>query len=67
MMVGNYGVPSEQEKDSWGLKKFFESDRIQVAGLIVASYSDQPSHWNSAQSLGDWLTEHNVPALVRWN
>lgn len=31
--------------------------------MIVSSYSADHSHWNSFQSLGDWLKKHNVPAL----
>lgn len=62
-MVGNYGVPAEDALDEHGLPLFFESSKIQVAGLIVASYSADHSHWNSAKSLGKWLQEHNVPAL----
>lgn len=33
-LIGNYGVPSEVRED--GMLKFFESDRIQVTGLIVS-------------------------------
>jgi len=52
-----------QELDEFGLPRFFESDKIQVAGLIVAEYNADHSHWNSTSSLGEWLTAHNVPAL----
>jgi carbamoylphosphate synthase small subunit len=45
-----------QALDEFGLPRFFESDRIQVAALIVAEYSSEHSHWNSTGSLGDWLT-----------
>ena len=38
-LVGNYGVPDPQERDEYGLPLHFESDRIQVGGLIVAGYS----------------------------
>jgi carbamoyl-phosphate synthase/aspartate carbamoyltransferase len=62
-MVGNYGVPAEDALDEHGLPLFFESSKIQVAGLIVASYSADHSHWNSVKSLGKWLQEHGVPAL----
>ena len=34
-LIGNYGVPSNSIKDSYGLPKYFESDSIQVSGLIV--------------------------------
>jgi len=62
-LIGNYGVPSPDDKDEHGLPKFMESARIQIAGLIVANYSQEHSHWNSALSLGDWLKGQNIPAL----
>lgn len=40
-----------------------QSSEIHIKGLIVSSYSADHSHWNSFQSLGDWLKSHNVPAL----
>jgi len=61
-MIGNYGVPPT-EKDEYGLSKFFESDKIHIAGLIVCDYSVEYSHWNAAQSLSHWLTEAGIPAL----
>ena len=51
-MVGNYGVASESSLDEHGLPLFFESKKIHIAGLIVASYSADHSHWNSIKSLG---------------
>ncbi|PIR96211.1 MAG: carbamoyl-phosphate synthase (glutamine-hydrolyzing) small subunit [Candidatus Doudnabacteria bacterium CG10_big_fil_rev_8_21_14_0_10_42_18] len=53
-LLGNYGVP---DKSNW------ESDKIQVAGLIVSSYIDTPSHHASLKSLGKWLRDENIPAL----
>ncbi|MDO8573348.1 MAG: carbamoyl-phosphate synthase domain-containing protein, partial [Candidatus Daviesbacteria bacterium] len=35
-LLGSYGVPE---------KKFWESKRIQVKGLIVQNYIDNPSHF----------------------
>jgi carbamoyl-phosphate synthase/aspartate carbamoyltransferase len=61
-MVGNYGVPGD-DKDEYGLPAFFESDSVHVAGLIISDYTEAYSHWNARRSLGQWLTEHNVPAL----
>ncbi|HLC91174.1 MAG TPA: glutamine-hydrolyzing carbamoyl-phosphate synthase small subunit [Candidatus Nanoarchaeia archaeon] len=60
-LIGNYGVPSKEQQD--GLLKNFESEKIHVQGLIVADYSSEPSHWNSTQSLGSWLSEEKIPAL----
>ena len=53
-MMGNYGVPGD-ELDEWGLPKYFESDAIHVAGVIVADYSWEYSHWAAKKSLGEWL------------
>lgn len=61
-MIGNYGVPGD-EKDEYGMPRHFESDKIHVAGLIVAEYSADYSHWNAIKSLSQWLTEAGVPAL----
>ena len=61
-IVGNYGVPSGV-KDSYGLSKNWESNRIQAKGLIVADYCHEYSHWRAHQSLSEWLTEFNVPGI----
>tara|TARA_Y100000310_G_scaffold189168_1_gene189146 strand:- start:4209 stop:5270 length:1062 start_codon:yes stop_codon:yes gene_type:complete len=60
-MVGNYGVPSDEMKD--GMHKFFESDKIQVQGLIIDDYSKEYHHWNAATSLSGWMEKHNVPGI----
>lgn len=57
------GVPNMNDKDALGLPKHFESDSIQISGLIVSEYSFQYSHWNAVMSLGDWLKQHSIPAL----
>ena len=56
-LVGNYGVPSMDTKDKWDLPLYFESDDVQIAGLVVSNYSADPSHWASQQSLGNWLAK----------
>lgn len=61
-MIGNYGVPPDT-KDEFGISKFFEGDKISIAGLIVTDYSVEFSHWNAAKSLGNWLAENGIPAL----
>src|SRR5881628_3540802 len=43
-LVGNYGVPSFDAKDEYGLPKFFESDGIQVKALLIHDLSDVASH-----------------------
>ncbi|MGC1709374.1 MAG: carbamoyl-phosphate synthase domain-containing protein, partial [Nitrosotalea sp.] len=47
-LIGNYGVPNVSEKDEDGIKKYIESDRIQVRALVVHELSLTASHWNLA-------------------
>ncbi len=60
-LVGNYGVPEDNTVN--GLSEFYESEKIQVSGLIIADYSSEYSHWNAKKSLGEWLKEHDVPGI----
>jgi len=53
-IIGNYGVPD---------KRFWESSRIHVAGLVVNQYVDTPSHFQSKKTLSQWLKEEKIPAL----
>ncbi|WEU39965.1 MAG: glutamine-hydrolyzing carbamoyl-phosphate synthase small subunit [Candidatus Odinarchaeum yellowstonii] len=61
-LIGNYGVPS-YEMFEYSLPKYFESDRIQVKGLIISELCFQPSHWLSVKTLGEWLSEQGVPGI----
>ncbi|HUS99726.1 MAG TPA: carbamoyl-phosphate synthase domain-containing protein, partial [Candidatus Thermoplasmatota archaeon] len=61
-LIGNYGVPGDEKEND--LLKYFESDTIQVEGLIVANYSQEYSHWNAKKSLSEWLKGCDVPALT---
>jgi carbamoyl-phosphate synthase small subunit len=61
-LIGNYGVPKVKKKQ--GLLENFESERIQVSGLIVSHYSSEYSHWTAIKSLGAWLKEEKIPALT---
>ncbi len=53
-IIGSYGVPD---------KKFWESSRIHVAGLIVNQYINTPSHFQSQKNLDQWLQEEKIPGL----
>jgi len=53
-IVGNYGVPQ---------KKYWESDSIQISGLIVSSYTPTPSHFQKEKTLDAWFKEENLPLL----
>ena len=60
-LVGNYGVPNDTTQN--GLSTFYESEKIQVAGLIISDFSFEYSHWNASKSLSDWLQENKVPGI----
>ena len=60
-LIGNYGVPESRIVD--GLNEWFESSKIQIAGLIVSEYSFDSQHWSSKKTLAQWLVEHDVPGL----
>jgi len=61
-LIGNYGVPG-REREEQKILKYFESERIQVAALIIANYPDAHSHWNSKTSLSEWLRNESIPGL----
>jgi len=54
-LIGNYGVPE---------RAFFESPKIQAAGLVVAEYSGNYSHHGARESLAEWLKRSGVPAIT---
>lgn len=62
-LIGNYGVP-KNEKDDQNIEKRFESERIQVSGMIVSEYSENNSHWETTRSLGEWLKAEKIPAIT---
>jgi carbamoyl-phosphate synthase small subunit len=59
-LVGNYGVPKKEIEN--GILRNFESDRIQIEGLVVAEETE-PKKWNSYKSLHDWLKEEGIPGI----
>ncbi|KAK9721781.1 Multifunctional pyrimidine synthesis protein CAD [Basidiobolus ranarum] len=61
-LIGNYGVPG-MAKDKYGLLKYFESEAIHCRGIIVSDYATKYSHWNAVESLGEWCTRYNIPAI----
>lgn len=62
-LVGNYGVPpfSIEEND---LPTFMESEKIHAEAIIVSDYSEEYSHWNAVESLGDWLKREMIPGIT---
>lgn len=63
-LVGNYGVPPFTFDKQTGLPDFMEGDRIYASALIVSDYSEQYSHWNAVESLGEWLQREKVPGIT---
>jgi carbamoyl-phosphate synthase small subunit len=61
-LIGNYGIPKSEKRN--GLDCGFESDKIQISGLIVSEAIDSHNHWNSEKSLDRWLHEHEVPGFA---
>lgn len=53
-LIGNYGIPE---------KKYWESGRMQIAGLIVSNYINTPSHFEVQETLGYSLKKEQIPAL----
>jgi carbamoyl-phosphate synthase small subunit len=60
-LVGNYGVPKINVLKN-GIIENFESERIQVNGLIV-SEETEGNKWNSELSLHEWLLENGIPGI----
>jgi len=56
-LIGNYGVPAASDPDR------FESDRIQVSGLVVTSAHQDTSHAQAARSLHSWLEGEGIPGI----
>ncbi len=61
-LVGNYGVPSFNLAAD-GIPALFESERIQVRGLIVHEVCDRPSHYQSVRTLDQWLADEGIPGI----
>src|SRR5262244_2877997 len=61
-LIGNYGVPAPRQEGS--LAGPYESDRIQVQGLVVQSYVSAYSHHAATRSLGQWLEGEGIPAVT---
>ncbi|MBP9719305.1 MAG: glutamine-hydrolyzing carbamoyl-phosphate synthase small subunit [Candidatus Levybacteria bacterium] len=53
-LIGSYGVADQ---------KYWESASIKANGLIVSSYIDTPSHFQSNQTLGEWLKKEEIPGI----
>jgi len=61
-LAGNYGVPAPRPKGS--IERPYESDCIQIQGLVVQHAITRPSHHASARTLGEWLASENIPGVT---
>ena len=62
-LVRNYGVPPFTLEPN-GLATFMESEHIHAEAIIVSDYSENYSHWNAVESLGDWLKREQIPGIT---
>ena len=62
-LVGNYGVPPFT-RGADGIPDYMEGDHIYAEAIIVSDYSENYSHWNAAESLGDWLKREQIPGIT---
>ncbi|GAW83290.1 carbamoyl phosphate synthetase [Plasmodium gonderi] len=60
--IGNYGV-EKVHYDEFGLVKNFESNRIQIQGLIICEYTKNSYHYNSCMTLSEWLKIYKIPCI----
>jgi carbamoyl-phosphate synthase small subunit len=60
-LVGNYGVPPYDL--NFGTSIYFESDCIQVQGLVIHELCYEPSHWASKRTLDKWLLDEGIPGI----
>jgi carbamoyl-phosphate synthase/aspartate carbamoyltransferase len=61
-LVGNYGVPSD-EQDDLGLPKHFEGAKIYLRAVVIAEYSFMSSHYTAKRTLHQWLEEQGIPGI----
>jgi len=61
-LIGNYGVP-DFEKDEFGLPIYFESESIQISGLVVQEVCEIPSHPHSKMSIHEWFEKEGIPGI----
>ena len=53
-LIGNYGINGCD----------IESDRIQVRGFVVRELAMAPSHFESQETLNEYLTKANIPGIA---
>ena len=61
-LIGNYGIPARSFSEN--LSTFLESEKIHADGIIVSDYSENYSHWNATESLGEWLKQEKITGIT---
>jgi len=66
-LIGNYGVPVNEEtkpsENELDIPEFFESNRIQISGFIIATLSKHYSHCSALGSLDSWMQLQKIPGV----
>ena len=62
-LVGNYGVPPHTFGKE-GLPDNFEGERIYPRAIVVSDYTEKPSHWNSVETLAQWLEREHIAGIT---
>jgi len=62
-LIGNYGIPSYQNKDFF-MSKGHESSSIKTQGIIVSDIYDGCHHHDGGISLENWMKNQNVPGIA---
>jgi carbamoyl-phosphate synthase small subunit len=62
-LIGNFGVPKPAIRAPHVMENF-ESERIWAKGVIVGEYCLEPSHYQSARTFSDWLSQYGIPAIA---
>ena len=53
-LIGNWGVPQ---------KEYWESQKIQVQGVIISDLATKPNHHLMQKTLDTWLKEEKIPGI----
>ena len=53
-LIGNWGVPP---------KNYWESEKIQISGLVISDLTTNPHHHLMEQTLDQWLKAENIPGI----
>src|SRR3990167_9286594 len=53
-LIGNWGVPK---------KEYWESEKIQVQGVIISDLATNPNHHLMQKTLDSWLKEEKIPGI----